>query len=102
MSTKTHLFQIAELVAGYHPSLQVRKTYLYQLDDLRTAIAHHDCNRTDNLFHLTDNWTDIRNHLSPKPSQIMVQATQFRIQLKVKRKVEPLHERLIGKLKIVN
>ena len=54
MSTKTHLFQIAELVAGYHPSLQVRKTYLYQLDDLRTAIAHHDCNRTDNLFHLTD------------------------------------------------
>ena len=55
MSTKTHLFQIAELVAGYHQSLQVRKTYLYQLDDLRTAIAHHDCNRTDNLFHLTDN-----------------------------------------------
>lgn len=54
MSTKTHLFQKAELVAVYHPSLQVRKTYLYQLDDLRTAIAHHDCNRTDNFSHLTD------------------------------------------------
>ncbi len=85
MSTKTHLFQIAELVAGYHPSLQVRKTYLYQLDDLRTAIAHHDCNRTDNIFHLTDNGTDIRNHLSPRLSQIMVQVTQLLIQLKVKK-----------------
>ena len=85
MSTKTHLFQIAELVAGYHQSLQVRKTYLYQLDDLRTAIAHHDCNRTDNLCYLTDNGTDIRNHLSPRLSQIMVQVTQLLIQLKVKK-----------------
>ena len=31
------------------------------VDDLRTAIANH----TDNLSHLTDHCSDIRNHLSP-------------------------------------
>ena len=34
---------------------------LVDLKDLRTAIANH----TDNLSHLTDHCSDIRNHLSP-------------------------------------
>ena len=38
---------------------------LKSLSDLRTAITAYDYNRTDNLSHLTDNCTDIRNHLSP-------------------------------------
>ena len=38
---------------------------LQDLKNLRTAIAAYDYNRTDNLSHLTDNCTDIRNHLSP-------------------------------------
>ena len=38
---------------------------LKSISDLRTAIAAYDCNPTDNLSHLTDNCTDIRNHLSP-------------------------------------
>ena len=33
-----------------------------RLNDLRTAIAAYDYNRTDNLSHFTDNCTDIRNH----------------------------------------
>lgn len=32
---------------------------------LRTAIAEHGCNHTDNFSHFTDTCTDIRNHISP-------------------------------------
>ena len=44
--------------------------HFVSLSDLRTAIAAYDCNPTDNLSHLTDNCTDIRNHISPNTKVI--------------------------------
>lgn len=50
--------------------LFVAENRFISVEDLRTAIAAYDCNHTDNLSHLTDHCTDIRNHLSPNTKVI--------------------------------
>ena len=54
----------------------VSRQFVYVLDDLRTAIMNHGTptdegtRNTDNLSHLIDNCTDIRNHISPNTKVI--------------------------------
>lgn len=58
------------VVSIIHDGDEYSLDQLQDLNDLRTAIAAYDYNRTDNLSHFTDNCTDIRNHISPNTKVI--------------------------------